>query len=101
MSNKRKREDDSLNTVEELRQRCAELREDDSLNTVEEFRQRCAELRCSNGVRYTAIKCNTMVIRQIKYILEMELIPDHKKVSLMRTLFVSLKSDVEKTRYKN
>ena len=82
MSNKRKREDDSLNTVEELR-------------------QRCAELRCSNGVRYTAIKCNTMVIRQIKYILEMELIPDHKKVSLMRTLFVSLKSDVEKTRYKN
>lgn len=68
-------------------------------STVEELRQRCAELRCSNSVRYTAIQCNTMVIRHIKYILEKELIPDHKKVSLMRTLFVSLKSDFQKTRF--
>jgi len=76
MSNKRKRGDDSLNTVEELR-------------------QRCAELRCSNSVRYMAIKCNTMVVRSIKRILGMELVPDDQKVGLMRTLFVSLESDVE------
>ena len=71
MSNKRKREDDSLNTVEELR-------------------QRCAELRCSNSVRYMAIKCNMMVVRSIKRILEMEEVPDEKKVGAMRTFFASL-----------
>ncbi len=76
MSNKRKRGDDSLNTVEELR-------------------QRCAELRCSDSVRYMAIKCNTMVVRSIKRILGMGLVPDDQKVGLMRTLFVSLESDVE------
>ncbi len=71
MSNKRKREDDSLNTVEELR-------------------QRCAELRCSNDVRYMAIKCNKMVVRSIKGILEMEEVSALTKVGAMRTFFASL-----------
>lgn len=98
MSNKRKRRrDDSLNTVEELRQSFADVkrRRDDSLNTVEKLRQRCAELRCSNSVRGMAIHCNTMVVRSIKRILEMEEVPDEEKVGLMRTLFVSLESDVD------
>jgi hypothetical protein len=74
MSNKRKRGDDSLNTVEELR-------------------ERCAELRCSNSVRFMAIKCNLMVVRSIKRILGMELVSDDEKIGLMRTLFYSLESD--------
>ena len=76
MSNKRKRGDDSLNTVEELR-------------------ERCAELRCSNSARFLAIQCNKVLVRSIQRILKMESIPDDQKVGLMRTFFSSLGFDVD------
>lgn len=70
-------------------------REDDELNTVEELRQRCAELRCSNSARFLAIKCNKELVRSIQRILKMESIPDDKKVGLMKTFFSSLGFDVD------